>query len=124
MNLLVYQINQKYEDIKYLMKDTWLKLISLEKSLGELQCAKIPLICYGDKDSNGQITFSNLDSYSCQSKKPLPSVVEWMNQFGYNTHRASWQNALANQPRITLERPIEEENIDFDQNELFLSSEF
>ena len=83
MNLLVWQINQKYEDIKYLMKDTWIKLISLENSLGELQCAKIPLICYGDKDSNGQITFANLDSYSCESKKPLPSVVEWMKQFGY-----------------------------------------
>ena len=63
MGLLVFEIKQKYEDIKYTMKETWINLISLEKSLGELQCNKIPLICYGDRDSKSQITFSNLDSY-------------------------------------------------------------
>ena len=66
------------------MKETWIKLIVLEKSVGDLQCNKIPLICYGDKNCKSQITFDNLDSYSVNESKQehVKSVKDLMEQFG------------------------------------------
>ena len=91
--MLVFEIKQKYEDIKFMMKDSWIKLITLENELGKLKCAKIPLICYGD---NGQkLTFSNNQA----------SVMDLMKHFGYNTQRPSWQSHLAAQPRVELDKP-------------------
>ena len=91
--MLVFEIKQKYEDIKFMMKDTWIKLISLENELGKLKCAKIPLICYGDKGE--KLTFSNDQA----------SVIDLMKHFGYNTQRPSWQSHLAAQPRVELDKP-------------------
>ena len=107
MRLLVFEIKQKYEDIKFTMKESWIKLIDLEKSVGELQCNKIPLICYGEDDSNSKINFANLDSYSVKEskKEPCLSVRDLMAHFGYNIHRPSWQKTLAEQPLIHLEKP-------------------
>ena len=93
MQMLVFEIKQKYEDIKFMMKDTWIKLISLENELGKLKCAKIPLICYGDKGE--KLTFSNDQA----------SVIDLMKHFGYNTQRPSWQSHLAAQPRVELDKP-------------------
>ena len=107
MRLLVFEIKQKYEDIKFTMKESWIKLIGLEKSVGELQCNKIPLICYGEEDSKSEINFSNLDSYSVKESKqePLPSVRDLMAHLGYNIHRPSWEKTLAEEPLILLEKP-------------------
>ena len=89
MRLLVFEIKQKYEEIKFTMKETWIKLIGLERSVGQLRCNKIPLICYGSDDCKNQITFDNLDTYSFQKfkKEPQSSVKDIMKHFGYNTHR-------------------------------------
>ena len=90
MNLLFCQILQKYQDIKYMMKETWIKLVTLEKSVLELRSTKMPLILYVDKESGDEITLFNVDS--CKSKKDsLPSVMELMKHMGYNVHRPSWQ---------------------------------
>ena len=78
MQMLVFEIKQKYEDIKFMMKDTWIKLISLESSLAELKCAKIPLICYGDKDAKGQITFANLDTYKGRHSKRVMKISHYL----------------------------------------------
>ena len=44
MNLLVCQILQKYQEIKHMMRETWIKLVTLEKSVETLRCTKMPLI--------------------------------------------------------------------------------
>ena len=107
MKLLVFEIKQKYEDIQFTMKETWIKLIGLEKAIEDLECNKIPLICYGDMNSSSDINFDNLDSYSVNEskKEPLPSVRDLMAHMGYNIHRPSWQRTLAEQPLVTLEKP-------------------
>ena len=84
-NLLVCQANEQTEDIKYKMREAWINLITIERSLAESPFARMPLISYGSK---GQVTIGE------SKTQPLPSVLELMNILGYNIHQKSWQNTF------------------------------
>ena len=90
-NLLVCQVIEQTEDIKYNMRAGWINLITIERSLAESPFAKMPLISYSS--SKGQVGIGNSEN-SDSKTQPLPSVMELMNILGYNIHRKSWQNTF------------------------------
>ena len=86
-NLLVCQAIEQTEDIKYNLREGWINLITIERSLAESPFARMPLISYGSK---GQVNSENGESKT----QPLPSVLELMNILGYNIHQKSWQDTF------------------------------
>ena len=84
MNMLVQQIKKTQEVIKEFMQKTWTKLEELENAYKTLRAAKIPLISYGAKESNGSaLIFSTQDT--CRSKnQDLPSATVLLYLMGHN----------------------------------------
>ena len=90
MNSLVCQILQKYQEIKHMMKETWIKLVDLESCVHSLKSTKMPLISLpADNEEKSGKNLSNLNSYQQSISKPLPPISELMDQMGYNKKRPS-----------------------------------
>ena len=103
-NLFARQIFELTEDIKYLMKKTWMKMANLEDSMKDLRCTKMPLISYGAENPKIASLFPNpskkkffkfVKKVTPDTKNEnVPSAIEMMKCWGYAVFGPNWQELI------------------------------